>query len=218
MNPDPALAIYELLQGKPFGTKLITEAVSPLIDGSVLVWLAGECRRMRSTAWIYLRHPKARRRRPPCEINEPWQSAEDSEPCLPLMDYQMVLKLMSRYIPVKNFIGKHVRVGCLAEFFLLEERPLMEMHQPVVGTLVRSKQMHAKVQPKRFWFIEQKADGSFTLKGGWPLKMLKQDPILRQTDLGHDFQTKEALLRHLDELNFCEENNAIIVEGEKVIR
>ncbi len=219
MNPDPALAVYDLLSRKPPGTKLITEAVSPLICGSVLVWLAGDCRRIRSTAWIYLRHPDARRHRfPPWEMGEEWQADREAEPDLPLRDYRTVLRLIGGYFPVKDFVGKQVAAACLDEFCLLEENVSPEPAALTAKPSRQHKRASGKPNPKRFWFIERGAQGGYTLKGGWPIKLLKKDPTLRQTDLGHNFATKEELLKHLDTLNFCQENNAVIVDGEEIVR
>jgi hypothetical protein len=69
---------------------------------------------------------------------------------------------------------------------------------------------------KRVWYIECKSNGRFTLKGGYPPSMMTKDPALRQKDIGGDFPTKEALLQHLDQLQFCLEGDTIIMDGDRV--
>ena len=52
----------------------------------------------------------------------------------------------------------------------------------------------------------------------WPSVMIKDDPELRQMDIGNDFATKEELLKHLDSLDFCNGNNSVVVDGDRIVR
>jgi len=71
---------------------------------------------------------------------------------------------------------------------------------------------------KGIWFIELNAKGEFTLRGGFPRSMMGKDPHLREMEIGRGFPTKEALLQHIDELNFCGEGDVVVMDGDRVVR
>jgi hypothetical protein len=71
---------------------------------------------------------------------------------------------------------------------------------------------------KRIWFIEPNRPGKWTLKGGFPESMMRQEPELRQMEIGGAFDSKEELLSHLDKIQFCIDRDRIIVDGDQIVR
>jgi hypothetical protein len=61
MTADAALVLHEVLRQKAPTTLLITEAWSSLINGSALLWLLGDRRRIRPTAWLFFRKAEPKR-------------------------------------------------------------------------------------------------------------------------------------------------------------
>ena len=53
--PDSALLIHDVLTNRPPGVEIITEAWSRIINSGVLVWLAGDIRRIRPTAFLHFK-------------------------------------------------------------------------------------------------------------------------------------------------------------------
>ena len=56
---------------------------------------------------------------------------------------------------------------------------------------------------KRVWYVEhtERAVG-WTLRGGFPKAMMREDPSLRQCEIGAVFAYKKGLLRHLGGVQF----------------
>ena len=71
---------------------------------------------------------------------------------------------------------------------------------------------------KRAWFIERNEHGRWTLRGGYPKAMMREQPDLRQMDIGGQSASKEELLRHVDEIDFCQEGDKIIIDGIHIVR
>jgi hypothetical protein len=125
MDSDPVLLIYDTLLKKDETTQLITDARSPIVGNGVLLWLAGDVRLIRPTAWLRFENPKAgrqrRRHHPWDDRHEWWQEEEDSgvpeESRNP--NPQTILKLMNRYLPVQILVGRLLTPHVLDEFCLL---------------------------------------------------------------------------------------------------
>jgi hypothetical protein len=127
MRPDPALLIYDTLLKKCPETTIITEARSPIVDSGVLVWLAGDSRRIRSTAWLWVSSQRVRqargRSRNPWDRSEAWMDeGEESGLCRPSqINYQNVLRLIDRQLPVKFLADKPLTPHILGEYCLLND-------------------------------------------------------------------------------------------------
>lgn len=127
LGADSALAIFDCLQGKDKETQLITDARSPVIDAGVLIWLAGDVRRIRSTAWLRFSssqdHRNRSRRFPWDGSLEPWQQDDDSDNQTECSNpnYQTVLKLIHRYLPVDILAGRLLTPHLLGEYCLLHQ-------------------------------------------------------------------------------------------------
>ena len=218
MNSDPALLVYETLKHKPAATRVITDAWSPLLGGSVLVWLAGDFRKIRPTAWVYFHRSGRKKRRFPWDDEQEWDSAPEG-PNLPEVDYRNLLRLIEHYLPVKDFAGKVVTPALLSEFCLLEERIPGFCRRPQGSPPAESSHPPAdKPAGNIIWFIARNERGGYTLKGGCPVETLKNEPGLRQADIGLDFPTKEELLKHLNSLGLGPGSNAVVVDGEGIVK
>ncbi|MEI7729363.1 MAG: hypothetical protein WCO56_07310 [Verrucomicrobiota bacterium] len=128
MNLDSALVLHETLKHRPPDMKLVTDACSPIIGPGVLIWLLGDVRRIRPTAWIFFRGPRSHRERghrPPWrEAGEWWQQQEDTTtPDLREIDYHTLLRLINDYLPVKLLAGKPLTPHILGEYCLLGDEP-----------------------------------------------------------------------------------------------
>jgi hypothetical protein len=77
------------------------------------------------------------------------------------------------------------------------------------------KRQHAG---KRAFFIERNERGRWTLRGGFPKGMMRKEPEYREMDIGLQFTSKESLLRHLDELEFCLEGDKVVIDGIHIVR
>lgn len=130
LSPDPALMLYDILTNQRNGVPLITEAWSPVLGPSILVWLTGDVRRIRPTTHFYFRSleeiiQRRKSRRPPWE-NDFAALAGDAEPEVSprTTDYATVLRLMDQYLPVEQFAGKIITPEMLQDLGLLENSPL----------------------------------------------------------------------------------------------
>ena len=123
MSPDPALLIHHVLQDRDPGIRLRTEALSPIIGPGVLLWLVGDTRYLRPTAWLYLMTSPPRRRMGPPWIPEPepWQAdSRASETNLSGIDLNTVLELVNQYLPVQELGDKPIKPEVLREFGLID--------------------------------------------------------------------------------------------------
>ena len=129
MMPDSALVIYDILTTRNHGAELIMEAWSPVLGASMLVWLAGNVRRVRSTTHFRFRslQEMVRRasRRSFSENNFLVVAGDvdpDDHPYV--VDYRMVLQLMDQYLPIDQLADTIITPAKLKELGLLENSPL----------------------------------------------------------------------------------------------
>jgi hypothetical protein len=120
MGHDAALVIHDVLRQKAPTTVLVTEAWSSLFDGSGLLWLLGDRRRIRPTAWLFFRAATSD------EDDNPFLHPFDAIfvypplPVLPDRDHETVLRLAERYLPVRKMPGVPITTHMLAEYRLLD--------------------------------------------------------------------------------------------------
>ena len=122
---DIALLIRSILMQRSPGTKLVTDARSSLQGGSVLVWLLGDQRIIRSDAQVFFkRNPLADE--DPVEVyaglGKAEQKYKDSYSSVDPedADYARVLQLINEFLPVNEFAGRVVNVNVLRDFGLVE--------------------------------------------------------------------------------------------------
>ena len=119
---DPALVLYDVLQAKDKNTEIVTDARSPLINNDVLVWLAGDRRLIRSTAWMRFEGPDTGRNRMlqqfPAEFCD-WNNYEQSAMGWVDQNYQSVLKLINKHLPVNLLADRLITPHMLDEYRLI---------------------------------------------------------------------------------------------------
>ena len=122
---DTALLFRSILIGRSPGARLVTHARSSLQGASVLVWLLGDQRTIRSDARVFFRrNPLADE--DPVEVYAGLGDAEpkykdsyssvDPEDA----DYVRVLDHINEFLPVTEFAGRVITVGVLRQFGLVE--------------------------------------------------------------------------------------------------
>ena len=124
LQPDSALILEEILTSRSEGISITTEAWSPVLGPSVLLWLKGDVRLIRRTAYLHFRSlsevKRRKQRRPPWENEFNFMDA-DAEPGINLCfnDYETVLRLVDEYLPVDQLADKIINPDMLKELGLL---------------------------------------------------------------------------------------------------
>lgn len=127
--PDTALVLHEVILARPPETRFLTRARSGLINASVLPWLLGDRRELRSTGWIYLRIPKALQKK----LNPAWATDKEGPPWCDdgpfsffledshyMADWEQVLRLIEPYLPLDDIAGKRLTASDLRELGILD--------------------------------------------------------------------------------------------------
>jgi len=132
MPPDSALVVHHGLTTRPPGITVVTQAWSPVLGPSLLVWLVGDVRDVRPTASFRFRSlgqvARFKQRRPPWEEDRGWMTSDNEpEPSVGLEDYKTVLRLMDEYLPVDQWAGKIITPAMLRELGLVGHSPLDDL-------------------------------------------------------------------------------------------
>lgn len=141
---DFALLIRSVLQNRSPGTRIITNARSSLQNGSVLVWLLGDQRTIRSDARIYFR-PTTLSVEEEKEQNGTWTGGEpkyrDSFSEINPYEYQYarVLRLINEFLPVQEMAGRLIGTDVLRQFGLVESEKMDEVLTTAFGKSERPK-------------------------------------------------------------------------------
>jgi hypothetical protein len=125
ISADAALRIRAALLARSPKTQIITHAHSSLQNGSVLVWLLGDQRRIRDDATVSFRRANLTGLKV-ADPEEAWKietpdyadSYSDVEP--EEADYARVLQLINEFLPVTELVGRIVGVPVLRQFGLVE--------------------------------------------------------------------------------------------------
>jgi hypothetical protein len=122
MASDKALLLYDALMQRSPRTRLITYARSCLLDATVLLWLAGDERKIRETAWIQMDSLER------LLDTEPWKNPEVArrrsiskfvtEPAW-VTDYRTAARLLNEYLPLEEVADRPIFRAELAELGLL---------------------------------------------------------------------------------------------------
>lgn len=124
---DTALLIRSVLMGRSPKTRLITNARSSLQGGSVLVWLMGDLRLIRSDARVFFRRADVSNDDAADEAgsgDEPEYADTYSETDPEELDYARMLQVINEFLPVKELIGRVVEVPLLRQFGLVDNEKL----------------------------------------------------------------------------------------------
>jgi hypothetical protein len=123
---DTALMLYDELMNRPPGIFLTTNARSCLLNGAVLVWLAGEHRTMRHDAWIQVdsttQLPESCKRRSKssnlAQCDGPIRSSDESPS---ETDYRIIAHYLDMYLPLEDVSDRRVFVPELHELGLIDD-------------------------------------------------------------------------------------------------
>lgn len=133
---DWALLIRSVLLDRSPKTRIITNARSSLQNGSVLVWLMGDCRSIRADARVYFRRPEDADGE---ETDKTWKEGDlkfseaDPEVDPEEADYAKVLALINEFLPVKELAGRPIEVPVLRQFGLVDNAKLDDFLASVFG-------------------------------------------------------------------------------------
>ncbi len=118
---DTALLIRSVLMGRSPKTRLITNARSSLQNGSVLIWLIGDDRRIREDARLFFRRAdlddddddEAESKDP--KYRDSYSEVDPEE-----LDHGRVLELINEFLPVKELTGQVIDAPVLRQFGLID--------------------------------------------------------------------------------------------------
>ena len=133
---DWALLIRSVLLERSTKTRIITNARSSLQNGSVLVWLMGDCRIIRADARVYFRRAEDSDGE---DADKSWKEGDlkfseaDPEIDPEETDHAKVLALINEFLPVKELAGRPIEVPVLRQFGLVDNAKLDDFLASVFG-------------------------------------------------------------------------------------
>lgn len=148
-----AMLIQELLLARSSKTRLLTNARSSLKNGSVLVWLLGDERRLAAHAQVFFRKA-AVAEEPESTTTKVWNEEElkysDSDSDPDEVAQARLLQRINEYLPVKDLAGKVVDAAMLRQFGLVENEKLDSFLVTAFGQLAdRTPGAQPKPKPVR---------------------------------------------------------------------
>ena len=119
---DSALLLRSVLMARWPKTRIVTNARSSLQGASVLVWLLGDRRLIRSDARLFFRRSTLSENG---EATEVWKDSEakllDPDDIDPEeADYAKVLQAINEFLPVRELAGRLIHLPVLRQFGLVE--------------------------------------------------------------------------------------------------
>jgi len=115
VTPDLALAIWDLLQQRPAGMRLVTKSMSCLVESNILPWLAGDVRILRNDAWIYFTPSILSRKATLHKAKTGSNSYHSGSASSFEIDDARVIELISHYLPLK-LAKRHLWLPEIAEW------------------------------------------------------------------------------------------------------
>jgi len=145
---DWALLIRSILNQRAARTQVTTNARSSLQNGSVRVWLLGDCRIIRNDARIFFRRANVSED-PNSEPEKVWDeddmkyvdSFSEADP--DEADHARVLQHINEFLPVKELVGRVIDAPTLRQFGLAENGKLDSFLATAFAPSERSDQVHA---------------------------------------------------------------------------
>lgn len=116
---DNALMLFEELRNRPAHTRLHVRARTCLIDGAILLWLAGDTRSMREDGWIQLSAAQGGLADADGTDGGVSLLIEDEEPAN--TDLRSIHRHIGEWLPVHEITGRRLFENELREFGLLED-------------------------------------------------------------------------------------------------
>lgn len=129
---DAALRFRVALMERSHKTRIVTQALSSLQNGSVLLWLLGDRRTIRADARLFFRRTTLSeedkvRSDGDRQKDEPIYRDSYSEIDPEEGDYERVLEIINEYLPVKEMAGRLIDVPVLRQFGLIENETMDEL-------------------------------------------------------------------------------------------
>jgi hypothetical protein len=120
---DSALLMRSVLMNRSPKTRIITNARSSLQGASVLVWLLGDRRLIRSDARLFFRRSALSETGEATDVwkdleAKSWDASDDIDP--EEADYARVLQAINEFLPVKELAGRLIHLPVLRQFGLVE--------------------------------------------------------------------------------------------------
>jgi hypothetical protein len=116
---DNALMLFEELRNRHSHTRLHIRARTCLIDGAVLLWLAGDTRSMRSDGWIQVSAMQVAPASSGGGIDDVSILIEDEEPAN--TDLRSIHRHINEWLPVQEIAGLRLFEAELREFGMLDD-------------------------------------------------------------------------------------------------
>jgi hypothetical protein len=116
---DNALMLFEELQNRSSQTRLHIRARTCLIDGAVLLWLAGDSRSMRPDGWIQISALPIAPQSSGGEFDDGSILIEEEEPAH--TDLRSIHRYINEWLPVQEIVGLRLFEKDLREFGVLED-------------------------------------------------------------------------------------------------
>jgi hypothetical protein len=116
---DNALMLFEELQNRSSQTRLHVRARTCLIDGAVLLWLAGDTRSMRPDGWIQISAMPVTPASSGGGLDDVSILIEDEEPAN--TDLRSIHKHINEWLPVQEIAGLRLFEADLREFGVLDD-------------------------------------------------------------------------------------------------
>lgn len=116
---DNALMLFEELRNRPSHTRLHIRARTCLIDGAILLWLAGDTRSMREDSWIQLSSVRSQQADLSDTDGDVSILIEDEEPAN--TDLRSIHRHINEWLPVQEITGRRLFEPELREFGLLDD-------------------------------------------------------------------------------------------------
>jgi len=116
---DNALMLFEELQNRSSQTRLHIRARTCLIDGAVLLWLAGDSRSMRPDGWIQISALPVAPQSSGGEFDDGSILIEEEEPAN--TDLRSIHRHINEWLPVQEITGLRLFKKDLREFGVLDD-------------------------------------------------------------------------------------------------
>jgi len=119
MVHDTALMLYHELRSRPSGLRVHVHSHTCLLDGAVLLWLAGDTRSIRPDAWIQIGHAADCPQPAHVSSNEYPTAVALLEESPAETDLRTIHRHLGEFLPVSEISGLRIFAGDLAELNLL---------------------------------------------------------------------------------------------------
>ena len=116
---DNALMLFEEIRNRPAQTRLHVRARTCLVDGAILLWLAGDTRSMRTDGWVQLSAMPGTPAERDCAGLGGAIHIDDEEPAH--TDLRAVISHIDEWLPVQEIAGLRLFETDLREFGLLDD-------------------------------------------------------------------------------------------------